>query len=417
MEFNDIEPLTFTDAQWSAIKIVTTASASLGVLGALITCVAYLYWKHMRTAIAQIIFYMAIADLCSSISMAIGRLGPASGTDSALCQLQAAGQQWGDISSILWTCMISINLIWIMFRGRAVEDLQRYTHLHLVICFLLPVIWAIVPIFVRPENSVRMYGDADLWCWISPKHSTAQMMLFYVPLWIVFVFNLITYLIVGRAIWRRARYVVNTSDMTDLNNYRHIYSKNVSLYLLAFLLTWTPATLNRIYTMAFHGHRSFVLALLHGMFTPSRGMINCLVYFYISWFTQVRAASHQHGFSTAGVIARPGSMSHTSTYDTIHSMEYTTGPSNARGRLVGATQNRPEGQIDAEVIRFPSRPGSSDGKREMSILLDNVTGAQRFQYRHQYIRDANNTDVPTRQRDIPPLPRVYLANTHRDPNF
>ncbi|RKP08992.1 slime mold cyclic AMP receptor-domain-containing protein [Thamnocephalis sphaerospora] len=305
MDFSQVGTSAFTSSQWSTLSIVTSASAGLGAVGSLATCAAYLRWKHMRTAIARIIFYMAIADLISSVSMALGRLGPSSGENSALCQLQAVGQQWGDISSILWTCMISINLIWIMFRGRAVDDLHRYNRLHLAICFVFPIVWAVVPVFAHPAGQPRVYGDADLWCWVVSVYPQLQLILFYIPLWIVFVFNFFTYLAVGRLIWKRARYIIDTNDMEDVNNYRYTFGKNVSLYLLAFLFTWTPATLNRIYTMVFSGQRSYVLTLLHSLGTPSRGLTNCLVYFYVSWYLQIRASSRreQEMGGAAGVVA------------------------------------------------------------------------------------------------------------------
>ncbi|KAI8056873.1 slime mold cyclic AMP receptor-domain-containing protein [Syncephalis plumigaleata] len=303
-ELNDIGYSSFTPSQWAALEIVTGVCAGLGAIGAITTCGAYLYWKHMRTAIARIVFFMAISDLVASISMALGRLGPISGTKNAFCQLQAAGMQWGDISSILWTGMISINLIWIMYRGRAVDDIQKYERVHLLVCYAAPLIWAVVPIFIRVDGHTRVYGDADLWCWVSPDLATAQMVLFYVPLWIIFAFNIVTYLAVGRLIWKRAHMVARGGDSNGANSYRYTYGKNVSLYLLAFLLVWTPATLNRIHTIAFHGERSFVLNLLHSIMTPSRGLINCLVYCYITWYSQIRATSSvMNGRDHSGYIS------------------------------------------------------------------------------------------------------------------
>ncbi|KAI9593078.1 slime mold cyclic AMP receptor-domain-containing protein [Syncephalis fuscata] len=290
-EIDDIGPPSFSHSQILTLEIVTGISAGIGALGAIATCCAYLYWKHMRTAIARIVFFMAISDFVASISMAFGQLGPISGTNNPFCQLQAAGMQWGDISSILWTGMISINLIWIMYRGRAVDDIQKYERRHLIICYAAPLIWAIVPIFIYVDGTTRIYGNADLWCWVTPRLPTAQIILFYGPLWIVFLFNFVTYLAVGRLIWQRAHIVARGGDSNGANSYRYTYGKNVSLYLLAFLLVWTPATLNRIYTFAFHGERSYALNLMHGIMTSSRGMINCLVYCYITWYSQIRATS------------------------------------------------------------------------------------------------------------------------------
>ncbi|RKP24357.1 hypothetical protein SYNPS1DRAFT_23552 [Syncephalis pseudoplumigaleata] len=293
---DDLGTSSFSASQWMALEIVTGVCAGIGAIGAITTCGAYLYWKSMRTAIARTVLFMAISDLVASISMALGRLGPISGATNAFCQLQAAGMQWGDISSILWTGMISINLIWIMYRGRAVDDIQKYERLHLLVCYAAPLIWAVVPIFITVGGHTRVYGDADLWCWVSPELPTAQMALFYVPLWIIFLFNFATYLAVGRLIWKRAHMVARGGDSNGASSYRYTYGKNVSLYLLSFLLIWTPATLNRIYTIAFHGERSYPLNLLHSIMTPSRGLINCLVYCYITWYSQIRATSSMmHG--------------------------------------------------------------------------------------------------------------------------
>jgi hypothetical protein len=66
---------------------------------------------------------------------------------------------------------------------------------------------ALIPLAFKTPSGGPFYGAGDMWCWISSELPMAQLFLFYVPLWVIFAFNLVIYVTVGRHIWKRAKYL------------------------------------------------------------------------------------------------------------------------------------------------------------------------------------------------------------------
>ncbi|ORX93048.1 hypothetical protein K493DRAFT_316222 [Basidiobolus meristosporus CBS 931.73] len=288
--------MAYTDAQLDTLQYVSKATAALSIFGSLGSILAFLFWRRFQTATARLVFFMSIADLMSVISRFIGRWGIMAGTESFLCQFQAGVMQWGDISSILWTAMISLNLVLILYMGLSLDDILKYEKYYVVICYSAGVVMAVVPVFVDSANGNNLYGDAILWCWITSTHPYHQLAFLFIPLWVVFLFNAVIYAWVGRLIWQTAKSVSGTGR----SQYKYIYGKNVSLYLAAFIIVWTPGSLNRIYIMA-TGSSCYAFAIMQAFFSPLRGFINFAAYFYLTWFVQVkeeerRSRSQGNGF-------------------------------------------------------------------------------------------------------------------------
>ncbi|KAK9765251.1 hypothetical protein K7432_006564 [Basidiobolus ranarum] len=288
--------MAYTESQLNVLQYVTKVTASLSLVGTITSICAFLFWRRFQTATARLVFFMAISDLMSVTAKFIGRWGIAAGTDSFLCQFQAGAMQWGDISSILWTAMISLNLVFILYMELGLEDVLKFEKYYVVICYSAGIVMAVVPLFIDSNDGKNLYGDATIWCWITGTHPYHQLAFLFIPLWIIFAFNLIIYLWVGRLIWQKSKDVTGSS----LTHYKYVYGKNVSLYLLAFIIVWTPGTLNRIYLMS-TGDSFFPFALLQAVFSPLRGFINFAAYFYLTWFMQVRdeerrSRSRSNGF-------------------------------------------------------------------------------------------------------------------------
>ncbi|ORX88898.1 hypothetical protein K493DRAFT_384177, partial [Basidiobolus meristosporus CBS 931.73] len=288
--------ITYTPVQLDVLQYMTKVTATLSIVGSLTSIFAFLFWKRFQTATARLVFFMAISDLMSVISRFIGRWGIMAGSESFLCQFQAGAMQWGDISSILWTAMISLNLVFILFMELSLEDVLKFEKYYVAVCYSVGVVMAIVPLFIDGGNGQNLYGDATIWCWITGSHPYHQLAFLFLPLWTIFVFNAVIYLWVGRLIWQKARSITGSS----LSHYKYVYGKNVSLYLLAFLIVWTPGTLNRIYFMV-NGKSFYPFTLLQSLFSPLRGFINFAAYFYLSLFMQVkeeerRSRSNGNGF-------------------------------------------------------------------------------------------------------------------------
>ncbi|MBE3049781.1 hypothetical protein IMZ48_46250 [Candidatus Bathyarchaeota archaeon] len=47
----------------------------------------------------------------------------------------------------------------------------------------VPFVPAFVYIFVKDDHGHRVYGDATLWCWVTPEWGTWRLITFYAPVW------------------------------------------------------------------------------------------------------------------------------------------------------------------------------------------------------------------------------------------
>lgn len=223
----------------------------------------------------------------------LGRLGPAAGNASLLCQAQAAIMQWGDISSILWISVMSGNVLLVLCFKKGLTDLREYEKWYLLLCYGLPIFLAVPPLFVRDP---LMYADTNLWCWISDDYKDLRMYLFFIPLWIIFFLNVAAFLTAGHTFWKRSAELRGASK-NSLFTYRKTYAQNISIFIVAFIITWTPSTISRVYTFV-NGNPSFPLSLCQSIVSPLRGFINFIAFFYMSWY---RGHSDRQAASTTAM--------------------------------------------------------------------------------------------------------------------
>ncbi|RKP09277.1 hypothetical protein THASP1DRAFT_28926 [Thamnocephalis sphaerospora] len=285
--------MAISSQEWDAISVVTTVTSSLSILCAIVTIAIYALRPHLRYGFTDLIILIAVAELISIPAYAVGRHGEYAGQESALCQWQAAAEQIGDLTSIFATACMSVDVLLIIFWGYSVEQVGRmHFRVHIPFCIITSSLIALAPLgVVDPLTGTRFYAGTGLWCWISSPFSAYRLYLFYIPLWTVFFFNICAYFMVGRRVWKRSRVIKKAMNGTRVP-YKNTYIRNVSLYLVAFALSWTPATINRIYQFANPGEELFSLALLHSIFAPGNGVLNCLVYVYVAISTGQRSVAH-----------------------------------------------------------------------------------------------------------------------------
>jgi hypothetical protein len=217
--------------------------------------------------------------------------------------------QVGDLSAILWPGCIAMDLMLVMYKGRSISQVdQLHYRVYAPICIIIPIIVGLSGLLVRNSDGNRFYGDSGPWCWISKPYLIFQLLLLYIPLWIVFLFNLIIYTSVGHLIWNNSK-SSGLQPAKETNKYKYIYIKNVSLYLLAFLATWAIPSVNRFYNYFHPDKPLFILHLLHALLLTSNGVLNCAVYFYVAWISRVmpsvRTRSNRSRFDSMLVTLPP----------------------------------------------------------------------------------------------------------------
>lgn len=61
------------------------------------------------------------------------------------------------------------------------------------------------------------------------------------------------------------------------------YSKCALLYFTAILITWIPASVNRVYSLVHNGQAVATVVYMSGIVLPLQGFWNCIIYVVMSW--------------------------------------------------------------------------------------------------------------------------------------
>lgn len=78
---------------------------------------------------------------------------------------------------------MAVNVYLTFYRKFDAQMLRRMELPYLSICYGLPFAVALAFIFVSSPEKGRMYGNATLWCWISPQWDVFRIAAFYGPVW------------------------------------------------------------------------------------------------------------------------------------------------------------------------------------------------------------------------------------------
>jgi len=178
-----------------------------------------------------------------------------------ICKLQAAGIQYFALCSFLWTSCIAFHAHGSLCRKKTKETLRSYLKFYFFICFVIPMIpvaWCLYAGLFGPTES-------GVWCWISAHHDWFRFAFYYVPLILLWVFNLAVYILLSK---------------TDSLSYTYIIKegrKRLRMYLLVLLLCKLPALINRTVNAALDD-TIFWLFLCQAVFDSLFGFFDSLVY-------------------------------------------------------------------------------------------------------------------------------------------
>lgn len=94
------------------------------------------------------------------------------------------------------------NVYLTVFKKRTTTQLRRLEPYYIILCYGIPFIIAITfLVYKPPDQRPRIYGEATLWCWISPEWQVLRIAAFYGPVWVVLIVTFIIYLLAGRVIF------------------------------------------------------------------------------------------------------------------------------------------------------------------------------------------------------------------------
>jgi hypothetical protein len=173
-----------------------------------------------------------------------------------------------NLSSAFLGFALAFNAWYIIVYQGSTSTLLKLQFPFLVLCFLVPTLLALIPVFVRDD---QFYGSADLWCWI--RTPLDRLYFFYIFLWIVVILNLITYLVTYFEL-RKFK-----SSNARKNAVQEMMFRLILAYSLAMIISWIPGTANRINdTTEFFA--KFPLVLFQAVIAPGRGFLNAVAFWY-----------------------------------------------------------------------------------------------------------------------------------------
>jgi len=180
----------------------------------------------------QMLFYITITDIVGDIFYIIGGFLPAElkGPNSAICIIQAVGNTGESISKLFWVTAIAINYFYV-FKKKNVDSIINYKFRFFAICIGIPILFSIALVVTNSYKGI--IGDVTLWCWITGDFILERIIFFYGWLILCYILCISLYC----SIFCLAR-------KGELAKWLLV---KFTFYILAFMITWTAAFINRIF--------------------------------------------------------------------------------------------------------------------------------------------------------------------------
>lgn len=198
-----MEPVLST-SQLHALEVTERVASVLSLLAAVSIILTFVLSSKFRKPVNRLIFYASWGNLFANAATLISRSGVRAGPSSALCQFQAFLIQMYQhlfprcfnpcstwltsihrffIADALWNLAMAINVYLNVLKKYNAEQLKAMEWRYHLLCYGTPFVIALIFCFVETQGRGRMYGPAQLWCWISSDWAFMRIALFYAPAW------------------------------------------------------------------------------------------------------------------------------------------------------------------------------------------------------------------------------------------
>eukprot|EP00824_Muranothrix_gubernata_P010985 TRINITY_DN24121_c0_g1_i1.p1 TRINITY_DN24121_c0_g1~~TRINITY_DN24121_c0_g1_i1.p1 ORF type:complete len:331 (-),score=53.91 TRINITY_DN24121_c0_g1_i1:17-979(-) len=251
---------SLTGQEKEVVDLLVGISSGLSILGSAFILASYLYFHQLFMTRLRLIFFLSLADICASFFSLWSVIGVGRSIHGSLCEIQAAGIQYFSMVSWLWiTAMAHNSFVIVVLRKVETEKFEKFYHLY---CWGLPGIPVLV-LFIT-----RKFGPTGVgWCWIRHPHDPLRLVLFYLPLLILFLGSVLIYVLVHRQLW------------WSRHHYNDKVQKKLSLFILAFICCWSPALVCRLHDFFAQSNSwPFWVFCIQGTMAPLQGLCNALLW-------------------------------------------------------------------------------------------------------------------------------------------
>nr|KAJ3418543.1 hypothetical protein HK105_008181 [Polyrhizophydium stewartii] len=253
-----------------------------------------------------LVLALAVIDAFGAIGRIPGRaLLETFGDQSGWCRVQAVFVQIFAPAATNISLLMALTMVYVVFykgSARTTEILQPY----LVAACVVLTLPAAITLLVHVSESESIIGDADQYCWISARFAPYRILYVYISVWITFAGALVAYIMTWVRLVNMEREIKSMSAVQPKSNrFRTVLAKRMMLFVMAFMLIWTPSTINRIYQAAFNDS-IFALSLTHAICNSLEGFINFLIFAFTMrsqiWGSTAANSSSADGTSEINTI-------------------------------------------------------------------------------------------------------------------
>ncbi|KAF4512690.1 hypothetical protein G6O67_000039 [Ophiocordyceps sinensis] len=190
--------------QRNSISVIERACSVLSLLGCIFIIVTFCSSRVFHKPINRLVFYASFGNMMTNVGTLMSH-AYLNDLDSFGCQFQSFLIQMFMPADAFWTLAMAINVYLTFYRKFDAERLRRMELAYLIGCYGIPFIPAFAYIFIRNSQGQRVYGNATLWCWISPEFDILRIATFYGPVWVTILITFFIYIRAGRTIYEKRK--------------------------------------------------------------------------------------------------------------------------------------------------------------------------------------------------------------------
>ncbi|KAK3402776.1 hypothetical protein B0T20DRAFT_343808 [Sordaria brevicollis] len=161
-------------------NIIERVCSIFSLIGCVFIIFTFCLSKRFHKPINRLAFFATFGNLATNVATLMGR-SFVDNEEGAGCQVQAFLIQMFMPADAFWVLAMAINVYLIFERQYDAHKLRQMEKYYFLGCYGVTFIIALVYCFIRTEAKGKMYGDATLWCWISPKWDIFRIATFYGP--------------------------------------------------------------------------------------------------------------------------------------------------------------------------------------------------------------------------------------------
>ena len=281
-----VECRVFDTDEYVTVAIVSSASASLSAVCCIVVIGLIFMLKKHYFFIQRLVLYLSLAALVNSLSIVLRLYRIGYQEDSKALRVLCIAAAFIDQTS-MWSLFMAFTAITftLLMTVAFQKNTARLEGVYLILILLLPLVFNWIPFIYET------YGQSGAWCWIRnlnydnncTEHNFGtylQYILWYVPAYLLLGTLVLVYVVIIVCVLRQ-KYSWSMKYDTETNKLQEKLHEEVLPLLFypigLFLLNIFPLA-NRIHDTLTADDPSYVLWMLHAIFSPLQGGYIALVY-------------------------------------------------------------------------------------------------------------------------------------------